>query len=760
MLNRLQLLRNVGQFDSVSSAAKIDLAKLTLIYAENGRGKTTLSAILRSLATGEPLPIIERHRLGAAHPPEVIIACSGGTQPARFQAGAWTRTCPDMVVFDDVFVDRNVYSGLEVDADHRQNLHELILGEQGVTLARTVLRLAEEIRTNNSDLRTKTAALQSVDHHGLSLDDFCALPAHATVDEAIALAEKRLASLNQAEAVRTTDGFASLRLPALDLIALRALLAKSVSDVDAKALAAVKAHFARLGKGAESWISKGMEFASVLAKRDECPFCLQKVSTSEMFGAYRAHFADSYKELVGEVTATTTQVESLLKGDALAGFERQVQAVQAKRTFWAAFCTVPEVALDTTDVASAWQEARDVLLQALKAKHSDPLQSMTLDASAEAVLARFIEAAAKVSSLSAVLARANEDIERVKEASKAGNALTAQSELKRLKATKERHVPTTAALCADYLASKAAKANSESNKNAAQEALDAHRKAVFAPYQAAINSYLVLFNAGFSVEQVQAQNTAGTPSCTYQLRINAHKVPISGTAGATFKNTLSAGDRNTLALAFFFASLDRDPKKSSKVVVLDDPVSSLDEHRSLATVQEVRKLAQHVAQVVVLSHAKPFLARIWQYADHKQTIALDVARDAVGSTIVTWNVNEDSVTEYDRRHARLREFAEAKAGALRDVASAVRPVLEGYLRVACPADFPPGTLLGPFRQTATARKAAGKSILSDAKLAELGDLTEYANRFHHDTNPAWDTEHINDGELKGYVDRALAFVAA
>ena len=109
MITRLQLLRNVGQSDNVSTTASLALKCLTLIYAENGRGKTTLAAILRSLASGEALPITERRRLGAAHPPEVIIACANATQVARFQNGVWSDTCPDVLVFDDVFVDRNVY---------------------------------------------------------------------------------------------------------------------------------------------------------------------------------------------------------------------------------------------------------------------------------------------------------------------------------------------------------------------------------------------------------------------------------------------------------------------------------------------------------------------------------------------------------------------------------------------------------------------------------------------------------------------------
>src|SRR4051794_10777613 len=112
MIRKLRLLRAIGQFDSVAVAA-IEFQKFVLIYAENARGKTTLAAILRSLSTGEPLPINERKRLGVANTPEAIIDCTGALAPARFQNGTWTRTCPHVLVFDDVFVDANVYTGLD-----------------------------------------------------------------------------------------------------------------------------------------------------------------------------------------------------------------------------------------------------------------------------------------------------------------------------------------------------------------------------------------------------------------------------------------------------------------------------------------------------------------------------------------------------------------------------------------------------------------------------------------------------------------------
>jgi len=127
MIVCIRLLRNIGQFDSVSAGATIPLARLTLVYSENGRGKTTLAAVLRSLATGDPVPIAERRRLAAQHPPHVVVECSGGPPAAIFENNAWNRTLPRLVVFDDVFIDENVHSGLTVQAHHRQNLHELIL---------------------------------------------------------------------------------------------------------------------------------------------------------------------------------------------------------------------------------------------------------------------------------------------------------------------------------------------------------------------------------------------------------------------------------------------------------------------------------------------------------------------------------------------------------------------------------------------------------------------------------------------------------
>lgn len=117
------------------------------------------------------------------------------------------------------------------------------------------------------------------------------------------------------------------------------------------------------------------------------------------------------------------------------------------------------------------------------------------------------------------------------------------------------------------------------------------------------------------------------------------------------------------------------------------------------------------------------------------------------------------ITEHDRRHALLRDYIQAATPNNREVAQVLRPVIEAFLRVAYPAYFPPGSLLGPFRNICQQRVGTPQQILTQADIDELGDLTEYANLFHHDTNPSWQSQHINDSQLLDFVRRTLAFTS-
>jgi wobble nucleotide-excising tRNase len=297
-------------------------------------------------------------------------------------------------------------------------------------------------------------------------------------------------------------------------------------------------------------------------------------------------------------------------------------------------------------------------------------------------------------------------------------------------------------------------------RDQARVALDEYRSNIFPEYELTINNYLNRFNAGFRLTQVNSVNTRGGSACSYSVVINNVSVPLTPgtTPGPSFRNTLSAGDRNALALAFFFASLDRDPKRGQKIVVIDDPINSLDEHRALTTVQEMRRLMPAVDQVIVLSHSKPFLCSLWQGADTASRSAIKIDRDADGSTLSEWDVNQDSITEHDRRCRLVRDYMRTNNAAdERAVAASLRPILEAFMRVAYPDVFVPGMLLGPFIGICEQRMYTIDRVLTANDVIELRNLLDYANQFHHDTNTTWQTVTINDAELLHFCQRVVAF---
>jgi hypothetical protein len=96
---------------------------------------------------------------------------------------------------------------------------------------------------------------------------------------------------------------------------------------------------------------------------------------------------------------------------------------------------------------------------------------------------------------------------------------------------------------------------------------------------------------------------------------------------------------------------------------------------------------------------------------------------------------------------------------LASIISNLRPILEAFLRVAYPANFPPGTLLGPFIGLCQQCHGTANEILSVDDTNELRALLDYANRFHHDTNPAWGTESINNAEFLNFAQRTVLFAS-
>ena len=762
MINRFKLLQNIGRFNSDAGGASHELSKLTLVYADNAQGKTTLTAILRSLTSGDPLPITERRRLGSQHPPKAVLSWQDEPSDVIFQNGAWNHTFENLKVFDDHFVDENIYSGLDVASSHRQNLHELILGDRGVALNRNLQNIVSRVTEHNTAIAENSSAIPEHERYGLSVEAFCALTELPDVDEKIADAERALKAAQDQELVLAAPIFSSIELPEFDLETIRETLGKDLADLDKSAEGQVQAHIHTLGEGGESWIADGIQKA---AQRGDnvCPFCGQNIQGVDLIAHYRAYFSQEYMYLKQSVSELINDIDRNHADGRQVGFERAVSTLMQSRQFWASYCDLPTVEIDSAAIVDAWNGARTAVGGQLQTKRGVPLDAQSLNQSTLEALDAYGGHRQAIAAINQTSKTANEEIQQVKQQAQTAETGKLTTTLNELKATKSRFREDMVPLCDVYLAEVAAKACTEVKRDEARKELDEYRANVFPQLQDGVNNYLDRLNASFRIGSLTSTNIGGGSgsTCTYNVVINDTPIPVrsnTNTPGETsFRNSLSSGDRNTLALALFFSSLDRNPNLADTVVVIDDPMSSLDAHRSLATVQKVRELSRQAKQNIVLSHDKRFLCGILSGMNRQEEYTtLEITSNGNESTIRNWDATRDSITEHDQRYFLLQEYAATQAGATRDVAAAIRFYLEGYLRAVCPGQYPPGKLLGQFAQECRQKLGGSDEVINPKTIEELEDILEYANRFHHGTNPAWQSASINLIELLGFVKRTLS----
>lgn len=381
VVERIQLLRNVGKFDSVNAGGQLPFSKLTLVFAENGRGKTTLAAILRSLSDGDPVHVTERKRLTATHDPHVVVNVAGAA-PCVFQNGAWSATLPEITIFDDAFVAQNVCSGIDIEPGHRQNLHELILGAQGVALNAAVQSHAAKIEEHNREIRAREGGIPAAARGRLSADDFCALKEAPNLADAIAEATRALAAAQSSDVVRRHQDFREIALPTFNIDAINGILRRNLPALEAGAVAQVQRHFAAIGEGGERWVGDGMNRIPHDGPHETCPFCAQDLAHSPLIEHYRAYFSEGYVQLNRDIDLILREIERAHAGDAPAAFERDVLGWEQRRQFWKEFAAVPEIGIDTAAIARAWKVAREAVLGQLLKKKSAPLerQELSLDA--------------------------------------------------------------------------------------------------------------------------------------------------------------------------------------------------------------------------------------------------------------------------------------------------------------------------------------------------------------------------------------------
>jgi wobble nucleotide-excising tRNase len=140
MIHKIERIATVGKFHDYNAAGNVTFGKLTLLYADNGIVKTTLTSIIRSLAIGDVSIITRRTTTGLNTPQAArIVQRSGGADTTHtFRTTGWSNPFPNIDIFDTHFVGENVFSGFSFTDDHKKQLYQFVIGAQGVAIQRQI----------------------------------------------------------------------------------------------------------------------------------------------------------------------------------------------------------------------------------------------------------------------------------------------------------------------------------------------------------------------------------------------------------------------------------------------------------------------------------------------------------------------------------------------------------------------------------------------------------------------------------------------
>ena len=452
MIKKFIFLNNIGRFHNYNCKGDIELRKVNLVYAGNGFGKTTLCAVLRSVQSGNANFLFERKTIGKDGAPEAKIKCSSGV--VKFMDGAWDETIPDIAVFDTTFIHENVFRGDSVEHEHRRNLYQVIVGKQGVDLAKKVEELDAKIRETNTDLKTKEAAVQSHVPQDMSIGQFLALHEGSDLDAKIKIKESEIKILRDAEAIHSTSLLGIINIPSLP-DNFEHILAKTFDDVARDAEACVKDHVTKYQLGGDEWISTGLDHIH----DDTCPFCEQNIEGSVLIAAYRDYFNQAYRSFKREIESLNGQVQSELSDRTILGVKDVIQDNEHLSEFWKkhiGHLDTPPVEFER-DIYAPMQALRQGATALADQKRQTPLNVVGIDDSFQQVCQQACDARKATEIYNNTIETLNKRIQEIKDSTAAGNISETENALLQLETVKKRHAPQVTTVVEDYKETKKVK---------------------------------------------------------------------------------------------------------------------------------------------------------------------------------------------------------------------------------------------------------------------------------------------------------------
>lgn len=762
MLKKILHIKNLGLFNN-AACTSVPFDRATLIYAENGRGKSTLASVLRSCSTSDTASVSLRQSLDSNNAPEISLFFERGTSrtQAKFDGNTWSCSYSDILVFDTEFVDKNVYSGTVVNTTHRQGLLEFALGEDAVQLKQKVDAEAQKASEKSREITDIEKQLSNY-RNGMPIEEFANLQPDPDVDQKINSLQKRLDAAKNNAVLQRKACPELISEPLLDLEAFFGILATSLEDIERDAEETVRSHISKYSsEDFENWLSQGQVFNH----ENDCPYCGQALKNDNLIKAYKTHFNQAYKDLKSKVSNLAQGIERRLSNEIIDKLISTVEKNQSLADEWAEHVGSQRFELEKTVLSDNFKKIRILFDELAQTKQQNPLDRVEYDTEKAQSILLWEQILLAIRTCNNSIQISIDRIVEFKRKLAGENTQNIQSEIENLRLIKIRQEATVCDLIQQWNNARSAKHLHEQQKVTARNNLDNLMTQTLQQYQSKINTLARKFGALFEIDQLSHDyRGTGFPRSNYGLKVKGRDVRLSADSAPSFSTALSEGDKRTLAFAFFIARIEADANLSSKIIVVDDPVCSLDRNRRSQTKRILREIGMRSAQLIVLGHDAHFLRDLRDDLQESRvnisTQLFKIARVANDySDFSIFDIDKECASGYYRNHKILQDFVNGETfNDLYVVARSIRPLLEGYLHRRFPGHVQRNKLFGQIIGDARAAHSPNPLIYLQPLATELYEINDYAGQFHHDTNAAADTVSINEAELRSYAERTLTII--
>jgi len=761
MLKSFKVIRGVGAFKNFenSKSEPIEFGKNTVIYALNGYGKTTIAAILKSLGSCDSTKIVERKSLqnddDNALEQKIILSYANGNVTSVYE-NQWKHngitSPPEVLVFDQQFVYDNLFIQ-KVESGHKQSIHTIVIGTEGLTISKklTIAKEREKQLKKLFDDRQKELEKRQKLTNRV---DYLVIPDSENEIILVQLEniKRQIEAKNEEEKLRGYTLLGELVCPQSkpDFLKIYNLSFSSIHD-EAEQL--VKAHISRHTAKpnlADTFLQQALE-----QTLDTCPFCGQNLeSAHDLLDAYRKYFDQSHrdslemiKKCLAEINQWNPRAELLQlenkhakAKDAVENFRKYVDVDQMPQPDFSSFSSK---------------------LESLKGKVHNTLEqklhNINLSQSDDEVLQLEVIFCALKGEIEVVnqTYRHGADCIKAYLASISGSTSSDLNTLKsQLEKSLRRFSQDEKNWCKEYQ-----ELESEFHKitldiKALIDMLTTYSTTVFHNYQASVNNTLNDLGVDFRLDRFieQVDNRSKQPYAEFQIVINGTQVPLQVRGdNPCFHNTLSEGEKNTLSLAFFVNWLKNQPNLDKKVVVFDDPLSSLDEHRKNLTARLIRDLSDSLGQIIILTHNKDFLFLLCDKLSGAKTLTLK--KDKIqGSCLSNFDVTEYRKNLQQKRIESLETYLDQDHCSIHHAQEMIRLCLETafqfkYFRHLRAKNI---TTLGKMID-----ELINLGKLDSAIIRTLRDLNDLSSPIHHGESGNNPLKEITRDELLPDIRKTL-----